>query len=120
MKVGNRLPLFISLGICFLILGFYHLVAWLFVVFVYHGNAIPQVARTYLPVYGLLGTTGVWIFFLTIVLDFAAAVLLLTSRRRWRMVVFLAAIANLPVIFLGSAIGAAALIFLRSRWRERG
>ena len=114
MRVANRRWPFVVLGVSFIMLGFLHLIAWLVMIFIYHANAIPGIDRAYLPAYGLLGTTGVRLFLITILLDLVAGILLLTSRGRGRGLVFLCAILNLPLIPLGSLVGAAAVLLLIS------
>ncbi len=112
MRVANRRWPFITLGVGFLPLGFLHLLAWLFMVFAYHANSIAEVAKVYLPIYGLVGTAATWIFLTTIILDWAAGILLLTSRTRGRALVLLTAILNVPIIPLGSIVGATAALML--------
>jgi hypothetical protein len=107
---------FIAVGIGFLVAGALHFIAWLFIVFVYHANSIPDVRRSYLPVYALLGAFGVWMFLLAILVGIAAGVMLMTSRDCGRGWALAAAILNLPVLPLGTVLGAAAssvLVFTR-------
>lgn len=117
-NIANRRWPFITIGVGFVILAFLHLVAWVFIVFIYHANAIPKTAREYLPLYGLLGTSGVWLFLITIILDLISGVLFSTSQRRGRPMVFLTAVVNLPIIPLGPIVGAAALFVLFASRRE--
>ena len=119
MNIANRKWPFVALGISFLLLAFVHATAWLVVVFIYHANAISDVAAAYVPIYGLMGTAGVWVFLLTIALDVIAGLLLLVSRARGRTLVFVTAAVNLPIIPLGSFVGAAALLMLSTIWRGR-
>ena len=71
----------IVLSLAFWAVGFIHLVAWFFIVFIYHANAVPAVRIEFLPIYGRLGVLGVWIFLVTVLLDFAAAVMLMVYRK---------------------------------------
>ena len=102
-----------ALGAAFAILGVLHLLARLFSVFVYHADTQPAISRYFFPVYGRLGPAGVWLFALTIVVDFVAAIELVGSFRRQRTWALAAGVANLPVIPLGTAVGVAALLMLR-------
>ena len=119
MKLANRRWPYIAVGVGFLSLGFLHLIAWSFLIFVYHGTANAKIARTFLPVYGLLGIGGTWLFGVTIVLDVIAGLLLLASRQRGRMLVFLTSILNLPILPLGPLVGAAGLLMVFATERAR-
>lgn len=119
MPINNSRWPFFALGIAFLVTGALHLVAWFFIVFAYHANAIPDVARYCLPVYGLLGGSGVWIFLLIILIDFAAGSMLMASRSRGRVWTLVAAVLNLPIIPLGTVVGAVAILIMVFRRQQR-
>jgi hypothetical protein len=119
MPINNSRWPFFALGIAFLVTGALHLVAWFFIVFAYHANAIPDVARYCLPVYGLLGGSGVWIFLLIILIDFAAGSMLMASRSRGRVWTLVAAVLNLPIIPLGTVVGAVAILIMVFRRQDR-
>jgi hypothetical protein len=112
-------PRFVSLGFGFLVVGLLHLIAWLYIVFIYHANAIAQVRKYYLPVYGLLGGPGVWIFLLIILLNFVAAVMLIAFQRHSRTCALVAAVFNLPIIPLGTMLGLTAIVVLYVARQDR-
>jgi hypothetical protein len=89
-----------------------HFVAWLFVVFIYHANSITEVRRHYLPVYALLGASGVWLFLITIVVDIIAAIMLVVFGRRSGTWPLVAAVINLPIIPLGTILGFVTIVIL--------
>jgi hypothetical protein len=102
----------IVLSLAFWAVGFIHLVAWFFIVFIYHANAVPAVRIEFLPIYGRLGVLGVWIFLVTVLLDFAAAVMLMSGTRHHQAWATAVGLLNLPIIPLGSAIGLATIMII--------
>jgi hypothetical protein len=111
----------VVLAIAYVLTGLLHLIPAVMDFFVYGAKGSLSSQPELLPIYGRLGTFGFAIFFATIPLDFVAAVYLLRSRNRGRAVVAIAALLNLPLIPLGTLVGACTLglLFIFSRDSRR-
>ena len=111
----------VVLAIAYVLTGLLHLIPAAMDFFVYGAKSSLKYQPELLPIYGSLGTFGFGIFFATIPLDFVAAVYLLRSRNRGRAVVAIAALLNLPLIPLGTLVGACTLglLFILNRDNRR-
>jgi hypothetical protein len=109
IRTSHHWP-FLALAVGYVVMSLIHLLAALLLIFVFGAKNGVGFQPDLLPIYGWLGTLGYIIFFATIPLDWIAAVCLLRSRSRDRTVTLATAILNLPLIPLGTLIGACTLV----------
>ena len=118
IRLSHKWP-FMLLSFGYILMSLTHLAAALLLVFVLGAKGGLSSQPDILPTYSWLGTWGYMVFFATIPLDWIAAVCLLLPRYRNRTVTFATAILNLPLIPLGTLIGACTLVLLSVASREK-
>lgn len=110
----------IALAVAYALTALLHLVAAGVLAFVFGGKARLSSQPELLPLYGRLGMSGYWIFFLTIPLDIVATICLTRRSTGGRGVaVWTAALLNLPLFPFGTITGAGTVAWLYFERRIR-